>query len=627
MSADQTFTKIAEALAADADDAKKQIIKIRAIIEGATRFTFKSIQDLMNYEFLVPDYQRGYKWTQQQVNDLLNDIWAFHQENPIKEPPSNSDDDPFYCLQPVVVKKEGEKWSVIDGQQRLTTIYLILKYLGKKPFEIDYTTRPESFDFLKIESIDDMLTSSKSNVDIYHFKEAITAINEWFSNKDDKCKKNWRNTLLYQTKVIWYQPDSEQSEHSQKDEIDIFARINSGKIPLTNSELIRALFIHNSVDKTNEAASILKQQKLASEWDFIEQQLHDEDFWRFVTLGKPLSDKKIRSEEYPNRIEFFFDLIEQRNNGAAKTDDIYSTFRMYNDWINAIEDDPQKKSTIKCWQEIKNLYYRFHEWYIDRELYHLTGYARLAGISLTTQALLSEADKQKQSELVARIYSEIKSKIFSSGINETINSTAYDSTDVRKILLFSNIALAIQNKHANRFNFDAYLTGSWDIEHIRSQTPEQNKTAWCQAVLEYWGTDSDDNSDDLQNRCWRAVNKNGDNKISADLIQEIQNHFDGLSTNSQDTNQADDSFIDSIGNLCLLDSRTNRGYGNAPFPLKRKTVIHKLSEGVFVPQATQNVFLKVHSSNTSNMMLWNKQDAADYQNHLCESISNLLGEK
>ena len=96
----------------------------------------KSVRELLGYNFYIPEYQRGYRWTKQQVMDLLNDIKDFQLNNPQCYQ--------FYCLQPLVVRKmtevdtqekdlgEGTWYEVIDGQQRLTTIYLILRALKEK---------------------------------------------------------------------------------------------------------------------------------------------------------------------------------------------------------------------------------------------------------------------------------------------------------------------------------------------------------------------------------------------------------------------------------------------------------------------------------------------------------------
>lgn len=80
--------------------------------------------------FFIPSYQRGYRWGQEEVKRLLDDIYANGSKN--------------YCLQPLVVKRLSEKdvsekelevdewFEVIDGQQRLTTLYLIYAYLYKE---------------------------------------------------------------------------------------------------------------------------------------------------------------------------------------------------------------------------------------------------------------------------------------------------------------------------------------------------------------------------------------------------------------------------------------------------------------------------------------------------------------
>jgi len=599
MDFDQAFGEIETALSGRATDGEKTAA-IKAVIDKYRTLTFKTIQELHGYRFVIPSYQRGYKWTGQQVQDLLNDIQEFSESNPSTKQ--------FYCLQPVIVKKEDDKWHLIDGQQRLTTIYLILKYLNHpKLFDLEYNTRTDSKKFLEELNYENC-DKTALNIDIHHFQIAMKAIQNWFKNMRYEQSEIWRTSLLEKTKVIWYRPDSIDDSSS---EINIFARINSGKIPLTNSELIRALFIHNSKKSSNEETALLQQNKIAAEWDYIEQQLHDNDFWCFITLGTPFPKKY-----YPNRIEFLFDLIELRKKGAIKTDDQYSTFRMYNDEVarSGVE-------VADLWQEIKNFYYRFHEWHVDRKLYHLTGYARLADITLTTKILLEKADAQKQSELARSINNEILKILFKDGIQETIDTICYGEKNVKKILLLFNIALPILNEHATPFKFSTYLKDSWDIEHICSQTPEGDQRKWLQAILDYWNHHSDDGMDSLQNRVFQTASS--EENISPELIQEVEKYF----MNSEHNGETDKDFIDGIGNLCLLDSGTNRGYGNAPFPVKRNTILRQMGSGQFVPPGTQNIFLKTYSKDISNMMFWNKTDADNYRNQIIQTLSALLEEQ
>ena len=70
-----------------------------------------------------------------------------------------------------------------------------------------------------------------------------------------------------------------------------------------------------------------------------------------------------------------------------------------------------------------------------------------------------------------------------------------------------------------------------------------------------------------------------------------------------------------IWNYCLLDSSTNRSYGNAIFPAKRRRIIQKDKgeNGVsFIPPCTKNVFLKYYNQQTNVLRCWERQDAKAY---------------
>ena len=149
--------------------------------------------NLLEHNFFIPNYQRGYRWEKQQVVDLLDDLKEF-----IDNTEGNSSN--FYCLQPIVVKlcdtetlkaeqlnstNDNNIWyEVIDGQQRLTTIYILLSYLengflknddtsilqesGKELFELEYETRKETRSFLK--KIEE--SGSNDNIDCFYIWNA-----------------------------------------------------------------------------------------------------------------------------------------------------------------------------------------------------------------------------------------------------------------------------------------------------------------------------------------------------------------------------------------------------------------------------------------------------------------------
>src|SRR4051812_42161971 len=110
--------------------------------------TFISINELQGKTFVVEDYQRGYKWGQTEITQLLNDI---EKHDAAKGP---------YCLQPIIVKpmcNEQDAFEVIDGQERLTSLYLLFACLDNSKiwqFTILYKTRTSSEAFLKDKSFE-----------------------------------------------------------------------------------------------------------------------------------------------------------------------------------------------------------------------------------------------------------------------------------------------------------------------------------------------------------------------------------------------------------------------------------------------------------------------------------------
>ena len=221
----------------------------------------------------IPSYQRGYRWTKVQVNQLLDDIWEFIQNR----------QGAFYCLQPIVVRKAelDAEFEIVDGQQRLTTIRILLNCLktqldalGKTPFVIRYETR-ETECFLN--NID--LDRAEENIDNFYLCEAHSAIEDWFEQRDSKHKLRFLQHLLNDddepnVRVIWFELASSDNP------INAFTRLNTGKIPLTNDELIRALFLKRS--NSNDTLLAHDQTNIALEWDRIESGLQDDTFWYFL---------------------------------------------------------------------------------------------------------------------------------------------------------------------------------------------------------------------------------------------------------------------------------------------------------------------------------------------------------
>lgn len=602
----------------------------------------KPINDLLDKEFYIPAYQRGYRWTKRQVTDLLEDIKEFQQqvEN------STNAKDKFYCLQPIVVKEHGDKWEIVDGQQRLTTIHIILTCLkeilplvGKSRYQISYETRTDSSDFLANINED----QAEDNIDFFHIVEAKKAVDKWF-----KDKGNYRiqliQTLLNEdeigknVKVIWY----ELGEHENATEV--FTRLNMGKIPLVNAELVKALFLKSSnfIDnnqsiKEQNKSIRLEQVKISQEWDSIEKNLQDDAFWYFI------SNENIKT----NRIEFILQLraLEFKNSQNIIDNDKFKTFIQFNEWFVNDQVDISNE-----WLKVKKVFMTLEEWFNDRTLFHLIGYLVSQNISISEIFKLSSNSKGKK-DFHQRLIKRILHLIFSvkidnvlshSNLRNTIDNylaeLSYETSttnNLRQILLLFNIASLLNNPDSNaRFQFEKFKLDQWDIEHIRSVSSEipeskEKQEQWLEQVIEYISDNNTLAEPDLLppsdlaeaqliktqaiNLCSTSLTKDQFKDIYDRVIKLYDPH-------------SNDEVDSSIGNLTLLDSSTNRSYKNAIFPIKRKRIIELDKQATYVPLCTKNVFLKYYSKNVDKMLYWGKKDSEDYQEAMLEIMTDFFTE-
>lgn len=576
-------------------------------------FRLKAIADFLdgNHHFYIPSYQRGYRWDRKQVEDLLKDITDFSKKAKEGE---------FYCLQPVVVKEKKWElngktingWEVIDGQQRLTTLLLILKYLQsknsdcKKPlYDLYYETRPE-VDFDNLQPLND--------IDSYYAQHAKEIIAEWFDT--NTVKKSRLEEVLFdsykpedkepQVKFIWYVAESKGDLNS----IKVFNNLNKGKIKLTNAELIKALFILNAKNTT------VHINEVVLEWDMIENSLHDDRFWLFLA-----------NKDYnpATRIDLIFDFLTDR---PSKSDDDYS-YRKFQSLYDGKEEECWKslKETnfIEAWEKVKTIYQLFLYWFENNNLYHYIGYLLATGAS--HKEIYDKIHHLPKNKMEEKIKDIIRERI---GVSkEGLNELTYKSDKVTPILLLFNIETATKSS-SYRFPFDLYKNEDWDIEHIASQTSNkmqktEDKKVWLtylnQIVCHKEGWE------ELLDEAMRLLDKlNKEGKEGEGEFNRIYEKVFAM-IEPEDERAIDK---DSIANLALLDAGTNRSYGNALFQTKRQRIIEKDKEGVFIPPCTRNVFLKYytdeneHASQWKNA--WKEDDGNAYLKALHATIDNLLND-
>lgn len=658
------------------------------------------IKNLIGKKFCIPNYQRGYRWGRQQVRDLLDDIAEYMNS-------SCDVQDEFYCLQPLVVcervdnnedflaalPKEPEnalpitrdaiakhvEWEVIDGQQRLTTIHILLSVLDSRQeleakFSIRYATREGSQSFLEgIAKKNE--EDSLNDIDFWHMFEAYKEIQDWF----EKSKGRWsedlfKEVLLNKVQFIWYE--------SNEDSIKVFTRLNIGKIGLTNSELIKALMLNRSNFEGQDADKIrLRQLEIAVKWDEIESVLQDDEFWMF------LHDKGF---DKPTRIDFLFDLVcelkmlDRYIDESALKDkdgllgkDGYRTFRYFNAYFKSekakCECDKVMKSLIEvCWEKVDEIFATFREWFEDLRLYHYVGFlvdqkSKIGDIYKVwkeQKLVLSEGKegekaidiRTKEAFLKDYLIPEIKTKV--SGCNNL--EKQYEtgkSEDVkqrcRSLLLLHNIQTVInQNDRQSadghsgvfyKFPFHLYKTEGWDIEHIDSNS-ENGFDEW-DAKVEFLANHYNAVEENLQSKIIDFCSD--PSKATADNFTELRSSIEDVLGKCANGDRLNPEEKNKVWNFALLDSSTNRSYGNSIFSAKRRIIIGKdkgkyipvpsvitkkgykcidvTSEEVdapssFIPPCTRQVFLKYYSAIVASPNYWLKTDAENYKKDIFTTL-------
>ena len=631
--------------------------------------------------FYIPAYQRGYRWTEKQVGDLLRDLLSFALNDQKK-------DYDFYCLQPVIARPitdeqviselfgeelrasaiEKGAWEIIDGQQRLTTVFLIYRYLlkrrgwdaqtlrevqdGKEEYHICYATRSGSKEFLESLSLDVLNESDdafRANIDFFHMGKAFKYIDSWIKNEGREILKRhdlggglddiWntlfallnggRNNKKGSVQVLWYQlADTSQSS------IKEFQKINTGKIKLTDAELIKGLFLMNRDYDKGDSAYI---SELALDWEFIENTLHKDSFWYFLQM---------RGSDMPNRIDLLFNLLYKMSRMKGIPEEDWPTklqdvdvdlndpsksviFRFYYDRFDGIDKDHIFDAVKEAWEEVMNLFRMLDDWYATPMLYNYIGLLSQCGEDLTCIILhyMNMPEDSTRSDfsnyLVERIRKHLAGTEIDFGNNTILTSYKKNRPLIFNILLTLNIhILNLQNSKFEsesdiyKFPFDVLNEQGWDIEHIDSFHTNklkqiEDKMDWIDIAL----ADLTGLSEEERLQILALKDTKDNNKLDQAILSLKEKG--GESDVSEDVKNR-------IGNLTLLDSSTNRKYGNSLFCTKRRIIIERMQEGVFVPIGTQYIFYKFFDKSGTNRSQWTEDDMKKYQDYIFEMLQDYL---
>jgi hypothetical protein len=583
--------------------------------------------------FLVPDYQRGYRWGAHEVRALLDDIWENGQRD--------------YSLQPVVVMptaavqgREAE-WELVDGQQRLTTLHLVYRYihahLPKAPpaYSLCYRTRPETEGFLRDEVyLDDEalpLERWSSNADFFHLRRAWQEVRAWFESvgKDPSdVALDMRSLLANHVKVIWY-------EAEDIDARALFTRLNIGRIALRNAELVKALLLARTTrwpgtgdGRDSGGAPVLRAEaslaprpsgdagavESASQWDAIERDLRDPAFWAFLTNAK--------EDEYPARIELLLDLLARRPPGRGWRR--YQTFDTLRPRL--VSDATQ------FWHEVLDLHARLREWFEDPARFHQVGFLVATGEIHELTELLALAKGVRRSALDAALVARIRTRLKLGRTELGGLSYTEDSRRCHTVLLLANIATAMRAGEG-RFPFHRHkgVRAAWSLEHIHAQQSEgldsnQEWSSWLDlhvdalASLPAPPSGTADAREAMRARIARErddLTRESFRALAADVIALF-------STGAEEGSD----WVHSLSNLALLPSDANTALGNSVFAVKRRAILALDQEGTYIPPSTRRVFLKYYSADaTPQLQFWSAADRRAYEQALVDVLGPYLEDR
>ena len=645
-----------------------------------------SIPELMGKNFFIPDYQRGYRWEEIHIYQLLSDIWDF----------TNNSNGEFYCLQPIVVKEcseevlknynlnsefDNNRWfEVIDGQQRLTTIRLIIQMNNilspiskvKNCFKLFYQTRPELKDFfnkLTISNIDDIIDVEidKSSIDSYYISSGFKHIVDWFKNPGNDYEK--RATIQQfptffsvffgerssdsnqrqgkSTQVIWYVVNQNTEENDGlnegSDAKTIFKRLNDTKIPLSNSELIKALFLsqdskykldYNSEsnldedfqNRTLEIDKAKKQNHIAKQWDLIEHSLGNSRLWNFTT------NRDIKS--YDTKIELIFDLLSEKytkneRNSELNKKDILYTFLFFDRSIRKGED------LWSLWMKIEQYFETICYWFENRNLYHKIGYLVCVNDDTILIDLLTKAIQQNKTAFVEYI----NKIIFESVDCDLVKINYKDHYDkIQQLLILYNIETVRRLESLEYYPFHLHKEKNWTLEHIHAQNSDylskDDQNSWFIWLDEHVFVissllDSDSINEEnkkelfviLSNLQICRENKKLDFSSFLTIFDRVIGFFNSLNNQNGDA-----SSVHLLSNMALLGGIENTILSNSIFQTKRKEILKMDAQGKYIPLCTKQVFLKYHNikeNNFSNQQLyfWGEKDRKNYLAHIKEILS------
>lgn len=632
----------------------------------------KHVADLMGKKFRIPSYQRGYRWERKQIEQLLNDLAEFSRRYETAELAGLEKTVGYYCLQPLVVTNKDGVYDIIDGQQRLTTIYLILWYLASRGSgtSLPYAPRTSmadglytmSFESRECQFFQEKLfvengTETADNIDFYFLTKGYEVIKTWFTNNESyensilelllprrykPTGKDWNDGSLHDVRFIWYEVDEIVS-------IQTFENLNYGKISLTAAELVKALLFecdrYDGKDRKIEEGRAVAR---SLQWSAMEEKLQDGLLWGMLVPDHESMDAHIHLV-----LSFVASELDDKRHysqydGLNKSDPDW----VFNIFCRAVEDKEVEDGKslenlverVDClWSRIQKVYTVFLNWFNDRELYHRIGLYVFLSVRyqhMRNEAVLQTLYKDYTSKIKTEFTENLRKKIGELVRIKTCKNAGDDTAQnrikrlgeldynedgdaIRKILLLFNVEKTLQAGYeGSRFPFR--LVSEFDvksIEHIHPQNLQDEGIGYeefkiwftdrCK-LLEDGGYDGTDESLESAVACLKS---DLSSKETFDMKRtECLRNLEMVDKAFNELADMPPEIMHRLQNLALVDGPTNSALGNKLLDAKRQVLVERSNAGKsYVPTGTWYAFDKRFSQPPiKDLKFWTKEDRESY---------------
>jgi hypothetical protein len=570
---------------------------------------FKTILEYFSLgkPFIIPYYQRGYKWSLQDNEDRGKKHLEVLLDDLLNEFLHDATD---YFLQGVTVKNRKDSLELVDGQQRTTSIILLLAGLQKRKQDIKlgingmlmYKVRDKVNEAIQ-KYINDERTEFDVDdkvQDLYALNKAIEMIEKWLDEipqqlqEKKKDLKDFTLFLLNNVKLIYIEIDENLKE------TEVFSDLNQDQAKMSKTDLVKSLLLRETsrqvfkIDKndSDEIKDGLEWQinqtrsLLAKEWDSWRKWWNDNQHFNFLgeIQVRKEKDNDIEEPRLSGLLKLYW-LAYPKENSIYKELKKSNLFEVYSKLVEDI--DINKIEALDVFNGLRKIQSILSEWYKNYELYNwliLLFYLKKDDFNTLIVELIKEYAKNRSSFIyfIKRKYKEL------------ILSDFENDYEKYCTIFFKSTNEFIDVYHSN------YYHAVMQLLRMNVELVNAKKIKFDFLLFEGFTKSEKDDIDNAQTRSLEHIYPQDPKEECKDLYIDYQ-------------------MTNSIGNLVLLPKGLNSGLQNKCFSEKKEIVFEKILS------QDGNIGLWLHTINIfGKYNLWGKEQIKTNQDLFKRSLTKFF---